>query len=115
MAPSLASAVDGKMPPGPSAEEGGRDGGCTGYDLRCANGAFHVEPWKVAFAHDPWGRIGMKLIPDTSQTPYQALHVQAPVALYRIIFVQHQCGDLICVENKIFSVKATFMKLGITM
>lgn len=101
--------MNGRMPPGPSAAEGGRDGGRTGHDLHCANGALHVEPWKAAFVHDHWGRIGMKSMQDTYQTPYQALHIHAPVDLYGIIFVQHQCGDLICIENKICSVKPIFM------
>lgn len=97
------------MPPGPSAEEGGREEGHTGYVLHCANGALHIEPWKATFVHDHWGRIGMKSIQDTYQTPYQALHIHAPVDLYGITFVQHQCGDLICIKNKICLVKPAFM------
>ena len=64
---------------------------------------------RLLFAHDHWGRIGTKSIQDTYQTPYQVLHIHAPVDLYGIIFVQHQCGDLIRIENKICSVKPTFM------
>lgn len=101
--------MNGRMPPGPSEEEGRRDGGCTVYDLHCANRALHAEPWKAAFAHDHWGRIVMKFIQNTYQTPYQALHIHAPTDLYGIIFVQYQCRDLIHIENKICSVKPTFM------
>lgn len=112
---SRASAMNGKMPPGPSAEGGGRDGGRPGQDLGCTDQALHDEPWKAALECDHWGRIGTKSIQDTYRTPYQALHVHAPVNLCGISFVQYQCGGLIRSENKTCSVKPTFMWLGTTM
>lgn len=64
-----------RMPLGPSGEEGGRGRGGTGCDLGGAKGMLGDKPWTAAFVHGGWGRMGMKSMQVTSQTPFTLMHL----------------------------------------